>query len=159
MLFINHLNKNIWWELDKEKMMVFNYSGGYHYIDKESLANAESCECENWHELYLKKSYCPLECDKRGRDIWISPDGKFYEVSSHEVGAECLCEIIYGLEEVDWAGDELESRGWLRATTSLMWEVRFDEWKEKNITQKQYDALWDWCKYHKKSFPQKVNVR
>ena len=160
MFFINHLNKNEWCEFDKEKMTAYNYMGGHNYVDAETLANAEICECENWHELYLKKHFCPLEVSKRrGGDIWISPDGRFFGGDSHEVFAEYLCDIIYGLEDVEYCGDELESRGWVRATTSPMWEARFDEWAGKIIAQRQYDALWDWCKIHNKEFPTGVSVR
>lgn len=158
MLFINHLNKEEWWEFDKNKMMVYNYMGGHNSVDEESIAKAEIYDCNNWHELYLKKHFCPLEVDKWGRDVWISPDGRFYNGNAHEVTAGYLCEIIYGLEDIDYGGDELESRGWIRATTSLMWDVRIDEWKEKIITQKQYNALWDWCECHKKTFPNDVNT-
>lgn len=157
MLFVNHLDS--WWELDKEKMMVFNYMGGYHYVDGESLGESEIFECNNWHELYLAKHFCPLEVNIRCNDVWVSPNGRFYNGEAHENRAEEILEIMYEEGDVDWAGDRLEELGWIRATTSLMWEVRFNEWKDKYITQKQYDALWDWCKCHKKKFPTDVNIR
>lgn len=100
-----------------------------------------------------------LEVNKKSRDVWISPDGKFYNGNPHEIQAGYICEIIYGLDDIAYGGDELESRGWIRATTSLMWDVRFDEWKNKYITQKQYDALWDWCECHKRKFPVNVNIQ
>ena len=48
----------------------------------------------------------------------------------------------------------------MRATTSLMWEVRADSdyWNNRKLSQKQYDALWDWCKIHNKKFPRNVEV-
>ena len=57
-----------------------------------------------------------------------------------------------------YAEDFLEERGWVRAASSFMWEVRFDDWKDKRLTQKQYDALWDWCECHKKQFPKGIEV-
>ena len=67
--------------------------------------------------------------------------------------------IIYG-EEIEWcAGDKLEAKGWVRATTSMMWDIRLGEWNGKRISQKQYDAVWDYCQCHKLKFPDGVEVR
>lgn len=159
MLFISHLEKNQWWEFDKEKMIAYNYMGGHHSVSKELFDQADVCEYESWHELYLAKHFCPFDADKWTSDVWISPDGNFYDGKAHEVIAGYLCEIIYGLEDIDYGGDELESHGWIRATTSLMWEIRFNEWSDKYITQKQYDALWDWCECHKREFPKDIKVQ
>lgn len=58
--------------------------------------------------------------------------------------AEYLCDIIFGNDlDIDYAEGFLEEHGWIRATTSIMWDVRFDSWQNRYITQKQYDALWD----------------
>lgn len=158
MLFIKFIHENGWRELDKEKMMAFNYFGGYHYINEKSLSQAEICEYKDWHELYLAKHYCPLEVNKKGNNVWISPEGKYYGDRSHEVVAEDLLEIIYGIEDSLWPGDELEEKGWIRAASSLMWQIRFDEWTGKKLTRKQYDALYEWCNYHNKEFPKNINV-
>lgn len=157
MLFI--YNSDAWFELDKERMMLFNYMGGYHYVDEKCLSESEIYEYKDWHELYLAKHFCPLEVNIRWKDVWVSPDGKFYNGDAHENRAEEILEIIYGETDDIWFGDRLEELGWVRATTSLMWEVRFDEWKGKIITQKQYDALWDWCELHKKKFPININIQ
>lgn len=157
MFFVNQ--SDAWWELDKERMMLFNYMGGYNYIDEKHLAESEVFKCKSWHELYLAKHFCPLEVNIRWKDVWVSPDGKFYNGEAHENRAEEILEIIYGEVDVDWSGDRLEELGWIRATTSLMWGVRFDEWQDKYITQKQYDALWDWCERHKMRFPTDVNIQ
>lgn len=151
MLFI-HLSSNGWWEYDKEKNNVYNYHGGYHTVTEKAVETLETFECQNWHELYLAKHFCPLETNERCRNVWISPDGTFYEAESHELSAEYLCDIIYGIEPM-FPGDELEKRGWVKAASSLMWEVRLDMWEDKNLTQKQQDALWDWCKRHGKTYP------
>ena len=141
-----------WWELDAENGIAYNYMGGHHTINKEIISKSFIFECNSWHELYLLKNFCPLETDKQERTAWLSPDGKFYEAQAHEVAAEYLCDIIYGIEP-QWPSDELEKRGWVRITTSLMWEVRFEEWKSKKLTQKQLDSLWDWCKFHDMKYP------
>lgn len=151
MLFI-HLSSNGWWEYDKEKNKVYNYHGGYHEISAGAVEKSETYECTDWHELYLAKHFCPIETTIRSCHIWISPDGLYYDAPSHEVSAGEICEIIYGIEPM-WPGDELEKRGWVRVTTGPMWDVRLDKWKEKELTQKQQDALWDWCKQHGKQYP------
>ena len=153
MTFIKHLDG--WLELDKEKMMVFNFNGGYHNFTEPELNSSEIFECNGWHELYEAKRYCPLEVGIRWRDVWLSPDGMFCTGDAHENRAEEILEIMYGENDVSWSGDRLEELGWIRATTSLMWEVRLDSdyWNDKRLTQKQYDALWDWCKCHNKKFP------
>lgn len=158
MLFVSMDNKNTWWEFNKEKMTAYNYRGGHHSVSEDDLAGADICEYQSWHELYLAKHFCPLEVDVWNNDVWISPEGKFYDGNAHEVTAEDLIEIIYGGCGDFWAGDRLESHGWVRATTSLMWDVRFDEWREKVLTQKQYGALLNWCTCHKKEFPKGVKI-
>ena len=150
MLFI--YENNGWWELDKDKLTVYNYMGGHHSISETELLNAKIFECNSWHELYLAKHFCPFESDIGSCSGWLSPDGKIYESTAHEVTAEYLCDIIYGIESL-WPGDELEKRCWVRITTTLMWDVRFEEWENKNLTQKQLDTLWDWCDCHHMKYP------
>jgi hypothetical protein len=159
MLFINYPDKNHWREWDTDRMLCFNYRGGWCEVDENKLCDVQCLNLNSWHELYLKTRYCPFETDRLTRDVWISPDGKYYEGQAHEVEAEYLLDIIYG-EDVEWcAGDKLEEKGWVRATVSMMWEVRFDEWTGKRITQAQYDALWDYCECHKLRFPDGVEVQ
>lgn len=159
MFFINHLRPDEWWEWDRENVVAYNYMGGWHNVNENSLGGVECYEYDSWHELYLAKHFCPLETDIWERDVWISPEGKYYYGEAHAVEAEHICDIIYGLDlDMDDAEDYLENLGWVRATTSLMWEVRFDTWEDKRLTQRQYDALWDWCECHKKRFPKGIEV-
>ncbi len=154
MTFIKTSNGS-WWELDKNNMTVFNFNGGFHDVTQKHIDESEIITCDSWHELYNLKHWCPLEVTIKYHDVWISPDGKFYNGDAHENRAEEILEIIYGECDVDWAGDRLEELGWIRATTTLMWEVRIDDyWTNKKLKQKQYDALWDWCQCHNKRFPQ-----
>lgn len=159
MFFIKN-SKGEWWELNKEKMTVYNFDGGSHSIAMQDLKLSEVVKCDGWNELYKIKKWCPLEVNVNWIDVWVSPEGKFYNGEAHENRAEEILEIIYGEIDVDWAGDKLEELGWVRATTSLMWEVRADSdyWNNRKLSQKQYDALWDWCKIHNKKFPRNVEV-
>ena len=158
MLFINYPTKDQWRKWDTDKMICFNYRGGWCEVNENALGDVECLNLDSWHDLYLAKRYCALEADKWERDVWISPDGKYYLGEAHEVEAEHLLDIIYG-ETVEWcAGDKLEEKGWVRATTSAMWKVRMHEWQGKLLPQRQYDALWDFCQQHKLQFPKGVEV-
>ena len=160
MYFINHLRPNEWWRLDKANMKVYNYRHGFHYIDENQLNNSQVCEFDSWHELYLVKGFMPLQGDERLYEAWISPEGKFYDGKAHAVMAKYICDIIYGEDiDFDFAEVFLEERGWIRVSANLMWQVRFASWDGKEITQKQFDALWDWCECHEKNFPIKVKVK
>ena len=105
-------------------------------------------------KLHGKERQCQLEMSIDITDAWISPDGRFYNGDAHDNRAEELLEAVYGEEDVICPGDRLEELGWIRVTTSLMWEVRADTWNGRRLPQKQYDALWDWCKCHGKGFPE-----
>jgi len=157
MLFIKLTNG--WWELDIVTLKVYNYDGGYHILNKSDIDLSKTIECDTWHDLYKITGWCPLEVNIRWNDVWISPQGKFYNGEAHENRAEEILEILYDEKDVTWAGDRLEELGWVRATTSLMWEVRFDEWHERTVTQKQFDSLFDWCVQHNKAFPTTIDIK
>ena len=158
MLFIDY-PKGQWREWDQERMLAFNFRGGHCKVDENNLGEVECREYDSWHALYRATGFCPLEVESWARDVWIYPQGKFYDGEAHEVAAEHLLELIYG-EEIDYCcGDVLEEKGWVRATTSAMWEVRMNEWEGKTLTQRQYDSLFDWCTMHKKRFPDGLIVR
>ena len=60
MIFIKESNGS-WWELNKDKMEVFSFEGGFHNISDEQLRSLETCECDNWHDLFVLTGWCPLE--------------------------------------------------------------------------------------------------
>lgn len=153
--------ENEWWELDRKRQCLFNYDGGYYYIKEEELNNSEIIECKNWNDLYNKTRFCPLEIPLTWGCVWISPDGLFYNGDAHDNRAEEILEIIYNETDILWSGDRLEELGWVRASSDLMWKVRMDSnyWDNRQVTQKQYDSLWDWCKKHNKSFPENLIIK
>lgn len=154
--FIKYPNDNAWWKFNKKQMRAYNHRGGHRDIDEETLNQVECFECNSWHELFLAKGFCPIERDIRNNDVWIAPNGKFYDGLAHEVTARQILDIIFGENIDDYCGDILEKRGWIRATTSLMWDIRLDEFDGKILTQSQYDALWDWCLEHNIEFPKNI---
>ena len=88
--------------------------------------------------------------------VWISPDGKFYDGDAHINRAVEILYYLYGIEDRDHAADKLEELGWIRAAGGMMWDLRVRQgyYSERNVTQKQIDALYDWCTYHNLSFIQ-----
>lgn len=91
------------------------------------------------------------------REVWLSPDGDYYDGDAHENRAEEILNELYGMDKDDilWAGDTLEDLGWIRLTTSCMWEIRIDQgyFNNRTITQKQLDCIYDWCLKHNKILP------
>lgn len=160
MFFIKN-TKGEWQKLNKEKMMVYDFKGVSYDITQQEVECSEIIDCNGWHELYKIIKWCPLEVNVKWPNVWISPDGLFYDGTAHENRAKEILEIIYEECDVFWTGDRLEELGWIRASANLMWDVRINSiyWDDKKVTQKQYDALWDWCKYHNKSFPNSVEIK
>ena len=152
MIFINYPNENEWRIWDQKNMKAINYNHGFCDIDENRLGNTKTIRAANWHSLYQKTHFCPLEVEIYANDVWIAPDGKYYDGVAHDVTAEKILNIIYGVDG-EYAGDQLESMGWIRATTTPMWKIRLNELKEKRLTQRQYNALLDWCVFHKIDFP------
>lgn len=126
----------------------------YGYCRKENQRCAEVRCCQ--------ERKVNLLTNVRACDAWLSPDGEFYLGDAHDYRAEEILEFVYGFSEEEvqslWAGDALEKRGWVRLTWTPMWEVRLkkDYWNDKHLTQKQMDALWDWCQCHGKQFPYRI---
>ena len=46
MTFIKERNGS-WWELNKDKMEVSSFEGGFHNISDEQLRSSEVCECDS----------------------------------------------------------------------------------------------------------------
>lgn len=158
MLFINYPSDQ-WRQWDTDRMLAFNYRGGYCKINENALGGVESVELDSWHELYLVKKFCPLTAEKRDKDVWIAPFGEYFIGEAHDVAAEYILDVVYGeTHDMCWAGDILEDKGWVRATTSAMWEYRLHEFNGKKMPQKQYDALFDYCQYHNLKFPKNIEV-
>lgn len=61
MTFLRYKDTDFWWEVDYEKMKVYNYYGGWHNINEnsEEYMYGEICEVDSWRDLYLKKHFDP----------------------------------------------------------------------------------------------------
>ncbi|MBO5435917.1 hypothetical protein J6A31_08995 [bacterium] len=160
MTFLKYNDSDGWWEFDKSRMMAYNVNGGHHNVTEDDINEAVLFTCDNWHQLYLCKKYCPIETNVKCADVWISPDGKFYEGKAHAVQAEKICDIIYGLSDLTiWQAESwLNEHNWIKATTSIMWNYYVkDIVSNANLTTKQKTALYDWCNIHGTIFPDVFN--
>ena len=97
--------------------------------------------------------YNPLGTKIDSPDVWIDPAGNYLDGRAHELQAEHICEIIYGETDVQFAGDILVDRGWVKATSSLMWDFycKYDY----VLSRKTWSALLDYCKLHNLEVPKK----
>jgi hypothetical protein len=165
MTFLRYKDTDFWWEVDYDQMRVYNYRGGWHYINENSEAYMEGviCEAESCRDLYLKKHYDPTETDMyHSKNAWISPEGTFHHGDAHSIMADHICDIWYGIDTYDdyqFGGENhLEKRGWIKVSATF-WEMHIGEYYPLNpwiMNKKQYDALYDWCKWFKIEFPKDI---
>lgn len=151
-----------WWEWCIETRRLINYMGGGFEIDENSdyWATAQIREFESWHELYKQTGFNPLEADIHDFDVWISPEGKYFEGNAHSVAAEYIIDLVYGIDIDDpcFTGSAeyyLEQHYWIKATRSFMWEIYLKQRKSWEMTSKTYGALVEYCN---KSDKRKLNI-
>lgn len=89
-------------------------------------------------------------------------DSVFEDISAaHAVQAEYICDVIFGMNDSDiyYAEDYLSNNGWIKATTSFMWDIcYYSALCNSTMPQAQFDALWDWCQFHHQDFPEGIEV-
>jgi hypothetical protein len=148
------LDKN-WFKLDtkpyndKGLYKIYNFNGGYNYCYPDFVD--QTLNCKDWHELYLLTGFCPLLTNYTECDAWIDPNGNFYRARAHEVAAEEIFEILYGIKDNIFAsGDELIEKGWIKVTTSLMYELYWEDHMYNYLTKEQEKSFNLWRKYHNK---------
>lgn len=151
-----------WWELNNHPergLRAYNYMGGWHDIDENSPSymNAEICEAEDWHDLYLKKHYDPTALDRMTADMWIAPDGSYHIGDAHTVSAEYIAEIWYGYDDGDMGGCEryIEQKGWIKVS-KFFWDMHletYEAWGGWDMTRAQADTVFDYCQAFKISYP------
>lgn len=141
-----------WWRWIPERMRLVNFMGGGFDIDENSeyWANAKIYTFENWHELYKSKGFNPLKADVYDFDVWISPEGVYFDGNAHAVAAEYIVKLVYGIDIDDpcFVGSAeyyLEQHHWIKATRSFMWEIYLKHSNNWEMTPKTYGALVEYC--------------
>ena len=150
MKFVNW--NNAWWELS-DKGILYNYHNGHTSIDKEVLETLNCIECHDWHELYMLTGYNPLKVDIDSFNVWIDPAGNYFDGNAHGLKARDILELIYDEHDVTLAEDVLVDRGWVKSTTSLMWE--YYQQHTYRVSRRTWDALVEYCKLHSLKVPEK----
>lgn len=155
-----------WWHWDREKMKLLNYRGGGFQIDENSDYWAHAVvreDCDSWHDLYTDCGFNPLEEDISACDVWISPEGVYFDGNAHAVAAEYIVDLVYGVTIDDpcfvgSAEQYLEERHWIKATRTFMWELYLKHRESWTMTRKTYGALVNYCNFHNIRIPRKVNI-
>ena len=87
-----------------------------------------------------------MNIDKLTSDGWINPQGEFFpcDVSlSHEINAEPLLLKYYGIESAV-CGDKLIERGWIKVTTSLMFDIYMGNGLYNEMNEEQAETFEAW---------------
>lgn len=157
MFFVKHIDEK-WKLFNKRDRTCHSYSRwdgetlsdlSWGLIPMHEIENAEIVECNSWYELYLLTHYCPVETDKTFKEVWISPEGKFYKAKDWN-SAGCICDIVFGLDyEYEYAEDFIGRLGYIKAVPAAgcypsVWT--YDDYYKG--TQPQLEAFSDWCNYH-----------
>lgn len=153
-----------YWLWDPHNMTLNNYCGGGFDIDEnaEYWMTAQIYDAESWHELYITRHWNPVQGNVSDNDVWISPEGNFFYGDAHAVAAEKIVDVVYGLKKkifgMDCAEDYLLNHHWIKATRSLMWSIYLQDKETWKMTQRTYDALYDYCKLHNLPMPNNVEL-
>lgn len=157
--------EGVWWNWNVEKMKLLNFRGGGFDIDENAdyWLNAEVHEFDSWAALYHATEFNPLEEDIHAHDIWISPEGIYFDGDAHAVAAEGICKLVYDRDyDDDITGDSaeyyLEQHHWIKATRGFMWSVYLAHRKEWKMTRKTFGALVNYCNYHHIDIPRGVII-
>lgn len=157
MKFIKFDGDYVWNEFDEANLLARNLVGGYRKIDKNSFEyiNSTIIEAENWHDLHLKTGWLgPWVTIIYPHAGWLTPDGLFYQCNAHDIDAVKIVEFLYGkYMDTSEAADFLTQRGWLKITTSLMWDIRLEEENKWYLTPIQEKKLFEWCHAMDMEFP------
>lgn len=152
MTFLKYKNSEDWWELvdQKGELVAYNYLGGWHNVDEnsEEYMYGTVVTLNNWNHLYERYGYCPFYTEEPKRDMWIAPDGKMYDcgaIGAHEVTAQYLLEIIFDEDEgLFVSGDKLIDYGWVKVTTSLMYQYYHESGMYDAMTDEQWISYQLW---------------
>ena len=109
----------------------------------------EQFDSDNWYLLCKNKHYYPTITDENNIDVWLSPDGYYFNGKAHACEAEYLCEYLYDKKmSINMAEDYLLRMGWVKLTTSLMSQFYENEGMYDNLTDRQKDSFKKWKDAH-----------
>ena len=152
-----------WWEVDLDQMRLYNFRGGHCNINENAdyWLNGTIFQFDTWLDLMHAKRYNPFLVDEYANDVWISPDGEYWEGQAHSVAAEYIVWYLYNPHKIDihemdynpWydAEEVLLSNGWIKASDAF-WTLHFVP--NMVMNERQAIALHNWCYIHNIDFPE-----
>lgn len=148
--FVKLYGSAYWYKWDEEKFILKNFRGGWRDIDENSdeWMLSTIMEADSWHDLYNKTGFNPLLELNPPRDAWLDRDGNFYDGTAHEVCAEQIIKVIYGIERDDimyTAADNLVANGWVKLTTSAMLPYYIEDGMYDCLSFDQVVAIRQWA--------------
>lgn len=152
MTFLKFKDSDDWMLYEEKYSFLSNIYGGGFYVKKGSKEWNEATieESASWYELCKKYSYYPTETTWKSSDVWLSPDGRFFEGHCHAVEAEYICEYMFDKHlTTELSDDFLIKKGWVKLTTSLMYNIYIKEGMYNNLTSKQKDLARVWAYQHR----------
>lgn len=160
MKFVQLYGHDEWWELDENQCRLLNYQGGHRYIDEnsEEWTGAKVVDLEDWHALYLKYDYNPFQLDDFIPEMWIAPNGDFFDGRAHEVIAEDLLDIVYGIKHrLEGSGDLLIEKGWVKVSATLMHEYYCEAGMYTHLSAGQRWVVKNWSEHYDLSFEEMIH--
>lgn len=139
----------VWYKEPDKDNKLYNYSGGYNIYNPSTDVFEQIIECDSWHELYLATDF--TIGNLKMCDAWLSPKGELFYCECHYTGAEEILEVVFGESDdrhILNADDRLKEKGFVKLTTSAMWRVRFNDFKNMDLTQPQINKIFNWCTEH-----------
>ena len=148
--FVKLSGSAYWYKWDEEKFILKNFRGGWRDIDENSdeWMYSTIMEADSWHDLYVKTGFNPMWEFNPPRDAWLDREGNFYDGTAHELCAEKIIEVIYGLTNDEYVGssaDALVGNGWVKLTTSAMLPYYYDDGMYDYISEAQARAIKEWA--------------
>lgn len=157
------------WAVDLDKMQLNNFRGGYCDINENAdyWINRQLLEYNGWYDALHAHSINPFVVDEYYDDVWISPDGEYYDGNGHSVMAERLVWYFYNPQGLDRrsmefccdtdAEDQLIALGWVKAS-KVFWRLHYTPYMQ--VSERQYIALQNWCYLHDISIPEdEITIR
>ena len=97
------------------------------------------------HQLEIRTTY-------KNNDVWLAPDGEFYEGRAHSLYATYIVKQLYNRECDDFgmytSEDFLIKHGWVKLTTSAMMEYYAKDGMYDHLTEIQESAKSLWEAFH-----------
>lgn len=157
MKFVKLQGSDEWLLWEEEYMFLSNIKGGGQRIDENSPAwiNAYVEEADSWYAICKKHSYYPNATSYKRNCSWLSPDGLFIEADAHACAAEYICQYLYDITDMDieWCDDYLRQHGWVKLTTSVMYQIYYEDGMYDHLTQPQRDSIRLWADCHCMDYP------